>query len=130
MCLTHKRTLLAVCVVGMLSVVGCRTRVNSSTRAELNTPPLIVDEAMQKRDFDRMVVQYQNGDTMAGPDLVVIENTAPDPYSRVTDPVVSIVNDSIVPVTTVLSPPWKDVIYKGVEVPPTYTAQPAPRVIK
>jgi hypothetical protein len=113
-----------------LAAAGCQTTVNSPVHAELNRKPLIVDPAMQQRDWDRMVTHYANGDTLAGPDLVVIRSDAPDPYQRFFDPLVSATNDVMIPVTTVLNPPWKDVIYQGVVVPPTYNAQPAPHVIK
>ncbi len=113
-----------------LATAGCQTTVNHAVQADLNRKPLIVDEAMQHRDWDRMVNHYANGNTIAGPDLVVIQTDAPEPYQRFFDPAVSAINDTIIPVTTVLDPPWKDVIYQGVEVPPTYNAQPAPHVIK
>lgn len=129
MCSTRKRTA-AIAGLLFLTAAGCQTTVNRPAKADLDTTPLVVDEAMQKRDWDRSVAYYANGDTLAGPDLTVIETTAPDPYQRVLDPVVATINDSITPVTTILFPPWKDVIYQGVVTPPTYTAQPAPRVIK
>ncbi|HEX8524349.1 MAG TPA: hypothetical protein VF669_18990 [Tepidisphaeraceae bacterium] len=120
----------AVAALALAAVAGCRTTVNSAQKADLNTTPLVVDEAMQKRDWDRSVAHYANGDTLAGPSLIVIETSAPDPYQRLADPVVNIVNDAMIPVTTILFPPWKDVIYQGVQTPPTYTAQPAPREIR
>jgi hypothetical protein len=96
----------------------------------LNQSPLIVDEAMQKRDWDRSSVMYANGDTLAGPDLIVIESAGPEWLQRGTDPAVSTVNNAITPVTTVLSPPWKDMVYQGMVIPPTYSAQPPPNPIR
>jgi hypothetical protein len=120
-------------VIGSLAlaaITGCRPAVNRPVKADLNQTPLVVDEAMQKRDWDRSVARYANGDTIAGPDLISYENTTPEPLMRVTDPVFSVINDSLVPISIIFLPPWKDVIYQGVQFPPTYTAQPAPRIIK
>jgi hypothetical protein len=130
MCSIRKCGLVIIAPLAVVALGGCRYNVNRPVKADLNQTPLVVDEAMQKRDWDRSVARYANGATIAGPDLIVLENTTPDPVMRVSDPVISVVNDSLVPITTVLFPPWKDVIYFGVETPPTYTAQPASRVIK
>ncbi len=130
MCSIRKRGLVAIGSLSLAAISGCQLNVNRPIKADLNQTPLVVDEAMQKRDWDRSVARYANGDTLAGPDLIVFDNTTPDPYMRLTDPVISTINDSLVPVTTILFPPWKDVIYQGVQTPPTYTAQPAWRVLK
>jgi hypothetical protein len=130
MCSIRKFGFLIVAPLSMAALAGCQLNVNRPIKADLNQTPLVVDEAMQKRDWDRSVARYANGDTIGGPHLIVLQNTTPDPWMRVTDPVISVINDSLVPITTVLAPPWKDVIYQGVQTPPTYTAQPASRIIK
>ena len=122
--------MLAVAVLAMGIGAGCQTHVNAPTKADLNLTPLVVDESMQKRDWNRSVAEYGNGATVAGPDLIVIESAGPEALQRMTDPAISSANDTITPITTVFFPPWKDVIYQGVVVPPTYTAQPASRVMR
>jgi hypothetical protein len=109
---------------------GCKFHRNDPPRMNLNQSPLIVDEAMQKRDWERSTVQYANGDTIAGPHLIVVESAGPAWLQRVTDPAVSTANNVAIPATTILSPPWKDVIYQGMVIPPTYSAQPPPNVVK
>jgi len=130
MCSIRKAAIIAAGMLWACVLGGCQFAVNRPVNANLDHSTLIVDEAMQRRDWDRSVARYANGDTIAGPDLIVIESTGPTWLQRVTDPAISSINDGMVPVTTVLDPPWKDRIYPGVQVPPTYTAQPAPQIIK
>ena len=85
---------------------------------------------MQRRDWDRTSAYYANGDTVAGPTLVVVEPAGPDLVQRISDPATATANAIMAPVTTVLSPPWKNVVYQGMVVPPTYSAQPPPNPIR
>ncbi len=131
MCSTHNRSIafLALLAVTLL-LGGCKFHKNDPPRMNLHQSPLIVDEAMQRRDWDRATVQYANGDTVAGPNLVVIEPAGPAFVQRLSDPAVSTANNVITPITTIISPPWNNVIYQGMIIPPTYSAQPPPNVIK
>src|SRR5947207_2388741 len=46
---------------------GCAKR--QPERVEVNTTPLVIDEAMQRRDWDRSIAYYPNGAVIAGPTL-------------------------------------------------------------
>jgi len=132
MCSTRNRSIAtplhALALLGVMT--GCQFASNKPPKMNLNQSPLIVDEAMQRRDWDRTTINYANGDTLAGPDLVWIEVAGPEFIQRVTDPAISLVNDLSTPVTTIITPPWKDMVYQGLFIPPTYSAQPPPNVIK
>jgi hypothetical protein len=130
MCLTPSRLLSLAGLVALSLVGGCRFASNEAPKMNLDQTPLIVDEAMQRRDWDRTPAYYANGDTVAGPNLVVVEGTGPDVVQRVTDPTASVTNAIIAPATFILSPPWKDMVYQGMVIPPTYTAQPPPNPIR
>ena len=124
MCLTRSRLVSFVGLVALSLVGGCRFASNEAPKMNLDQTPLIVDEAMQKRDWDRTPAYYANGDTVAGPNLVVVEGTGGDFAQRLTDPTASVANAIMAPATFILSPPWKDMVYQGMVVPPTYSAQP------
>src|SRR4051794_10182277 len=102
-------TLLALIV--LLGAGGCQFARNEAPKMNLNQSPLIADEAMQRRDWDRSPANYANGDPLAGPDLVVLEPAGPDLVQRASDPMTALVNAIISPVTTVITPPWKDMVY-------------------
>ena len=131
MCSIRKAGVAAMAMgLAMSGVVGCQFHSDKPPKMNLNQSPLIVDEAMQKRDWDRTTIQYANGDTIAGPHLIVIESAGPAWLQRGTDPGISTVNNAITPITTVIMPPWKDVTYQGMAIPPTYSAQPPPNPIR
>src|SRR6185369_5229270 len=95
MCSTPKsvrnRSILALGFTGaILAGLGCQATV--PPRADkLNNPPLIVDEAMQRREWDRSISHYPNGDTVAGGTGYFLQTheTITDPYRRIADPIVA-----------------------------------------
>jgi hypothetical protein len=131
MCSTRNRSIATFLSLALLgAMTGCQFASSKPPKMNLNESPMIVYESMQRSDWDRTNINYANGDTLAGPDLVWIESAGPEFLQRVTDPAFSLVNDVSTPVTTVITPPWKVMVYQGLVLPPTYSAQPPPNVIK
>ena len=124
MCLTPSRLVSFAGMVALSLVGGCRFASNEAPKMNLDQTPLIVDEAMQKRDWDRTPAYYANGDTVAGPNLVVVEGTGGDFAQRLTDPTASVANAIMAPATFILSPPWKDMVYRGMAGPSRATLGP------
>ena len=130
MCSTRNRRaitkIVAVACAALASgIVGCQRIVPSSV-TRLNNTPLIVDEAMQRRDWDRTVAYYGNGDTVAGGTgyLWQIHETVPPEYDRLADVPVAAANIVCLPVGVFINEPWRKQDYQGEMIPPTYNAQP------
>ncbi len=94
--------------------------------AAVDNSPLIVDEAMQQRDWPRTTVRFQNGETPAGPTGFVLQHSpdAPKWTPALTDAPMSVANVGLVPFGYLFTPPWTRVIYPAGVVPPTYNAMP------
>ena len=135
---------------GMLS--GCQ-RVQQTPPDTLNDSPLLVDEAMQIRDWDRSTAYYASGAVEAGAPRVTfepkygterVESTDPrtgetivrqertgDAYSNtVVDPAIGVGNFVLIPFTYFWTPPFKTIVSRGAVVPPTHTAMPEVRIIE
>src|SRR5690242_1233387 len=93
---------------GAILAGGCQANVPPS-QERLNNAALLVDEAMQKRDWDRSVAYYANGDTVAGGTGYMFQTheTIPDPYRRVVDPAVTTGNIVALPVGVFVNTPFK-----------------------
>ena len=106
-------------------VVGCQ-RIVPPTAAKVNDKPVAGDLAMQKRDWDRSVCYYGNGDTVAGGTgyMYQVHETIPPKWRRVTDVPVAVTNIVLLPVGVFVNSPFKPQVYQGEIIPPTYTAQP------
>jgi hypothetical protein len=112
-------------ILSAAALLGCQpTRPNGVER--VNNAPLIVDEAMQRRDWDRSTAYYANGDTVADGTGYMYETheTIPDPWRRVVDPAVASLNIALLPVGVFLNSPFVPQTYQGAILPPTYTAVP------
>ena len=117
---------------------GCQSIVPPSQMSKVNDAPLVVDRAMEIRDWDRETSHYANGSTVAGGTgyLWQTHETIPQDYRRFADVPVAALNIVCLPVGVFLNPPYKPEVYRGEAVPPSYTAmpplpkgQPAPRPI-
>jgi len=101
-------------------------RVKNSPPAPVNDAPLIIDAAMQARDWDRSTAYYASGDTIAGSTGFLYEPAWNEPgwfYAAEETPLF-IVQAVASPVTVALIPPWKSIRWTGETVEPTYTAMP------
>src|SRR5436309_613655 len=73
-----------------LTLVGCQ-RMQPGMADRINDTPLLIDEAMQKRDWDPSVSYYPNGATVADYAGASFQTNKHVPYDaqRVADPVVA-----------------------------------------
>ena len=91
-------------------------------------PPMVVDGAMQLRDFERSVAYYPNGDTVSGVDRFPIRSTqgvGDNQYtSSAFDLAASFGQTIALPFTYLVVPPFTRGVYHGDNVAPSYTAMP------
>ena len=102
-------------------------RIKDTPPEAINDTPLVVDPAMQVRDWDRSSAYYASGGVVAGPTGFLYEPKRGQPewhYALLESPLF-LVQTIALPVTLAFNPPWSKVVYKGVTVEPTYTAMPA-----
>jgi hypothetical protein len=112
-----------------MSGVSMKCPVQRIRNAPPDTPgdaPLLVDQAMQIRDWDRSTALYANGDTIAGNTGFWYQPRWHQPewvYPIIETPL--FVGQTLaLPVTLSIQPPWKQVNYTGVSMEPTYSAMP------
>ncbi len=93
----------------------------------LNSAPLVVDRAMQMRDWGRSTSFYENGNTIAGPVGFKYEAAwgQPEPLYAVEEPAFFVGQSVLLPITRlIIEPGWNKHRYTGVTIPPSYTAMP------
>jgi hypothetical protein len=116
--------LLATVVAGLAG--GCAQQQQPYT-----PPPLVVDGAMQRREWDRSVSWYPNGDTVAGPTRFPLRSNVPEGsnvYAAASfDIVASLAQTVALPFTYIFIPPNAVEVYHGEVIGPTYTAMPPMR---
>jgi hypothetical protein len=117
--------LLGLSVLAAGALLGCQANVPNGVE-RLNNSPLIVDEAMQLREWEPVPTYYANGDTVADGTgyMYHTHETIPDPYRRVVEPVVGTMNIALLPVGVFLNSPFRPQVYQGAILPPTHTAMP------
>jgi hypothetical protein len=105
---------------------GCQGIDREQPPAPVNDTPLVVDEAMQIRDWDRSTNYYANGATVAGGTGYVWEvaDWANPGHRRFIDAPVAVLNIVSMPVGIFVNSPFGEQVYRGETVPPTYTGQP------
>jgi len=110
------------------ALCGCVMTQPPQYKAEaLQTDPVIVDPAMERRGWDKSVAYYQNGSTVAGTTRWVF---APEPGSSKPrrlwlEPSLFFVNAAVLPFTYVFAPPGTQREYRGSVTEPSYTLNPA-----
>ena len=114
---------------GVVVSTGCQ-RVAPNFPVALNDRPIVVDEAMEIRDWDRSTANYANGTTVAGATRTTWEPTYENNYSYVVDPAIGVANIVTIPFTYFRTPWGKTVVHHGAITPPTHTAVPPVRVIE
>ena len=123
MCLTHR--VLLLCTLGLL-LVGC-TDVTDPLPTGFSSAPIIQDDAMSQRQWGQVSSLYANGTSVGNP--IYYNYTArrdvPDGENIVTGPVIFTCQTISLPVLMVITPPWEEVVWRGVYTPPTFTAVPA-----
>lgn len=120
----------------LLPLVALATGVSGCARQQqqqaYTPPPMVIDPAMQLRDFERSVAYYPNGDTVSGIDRFPIRSTSgigDNEYaSSAFDLAASIGQTITLPFTYLVVPPFTRGVYHGDDVGPSYTAMPQMRV--
>ncbi|MGH7176457.1 MAG: hypothetical protein ACREJC_03665 [Tepidisphaeraceae bacterium] len=108
-----------------LGFCGCVRRGNIAPD-QTNPTPLVVDQAMELRNWEQSQAMYENMTVIAGPTGFLYEGP-PDGHNysyAVLDVGIFLGNICLMPYAYCLTPPWGAVEYRGITMPPTYTAQP------
>jgi hypothetical protein len=120
-----RNLLVAAMLAGGISLaVGC-TKAPPYELSTLSKAPIIEDEAMTLRAWDKQSLLYANGSAVAQPTLFPYGIKTHIGYAyeeTVVAPTLFYCQFAALPVTMALTPPWSNVSYAGVKVPPTYTA--------
>src|SRR5204863_6113793 len=111
----------AVMAACFLAPAGCQ-RMTPPQPDRLNHTPLVVDDAMQIREWDRSTASYANGATVAGGTgyLFRTSDRLPELWWRIVDPMIATGNIVALPGTIWFNPPWKTMVYHGAIIPPSY----------
>jgi hypothetical protein len=125
------KSIIITAIFGWMAVLsGCQScpiqKVENSKPEPENESTVIVDGAMQIRDWSRSVAYYQNGDTMAYPTLFLYQPhwNQPEYYYYFIETPLFIGQTIAMPIAAVITPPWVATRYTGVTVGSTYTAMP------
>lgn len=127
MCSTRNAILYPLFSILLLSLTGCgfQRATNRPRPDPLNDAPLVVDEAMQKREWDRSSAFYKPPVVVAGPTWLTFRGDEKTERTDViTDPAIFGANVLASPYAAVKDPQWEDVEYRGATVPPTHHAMP------
>jgi hypothetical protein len=127
--LLHISAAVVASATPFLLMSGCQ-RVQAPRPDRLNDTPLLVDEAMQIRDYDRSTATYANGGTVAGSARLTFEPKDDSRLNYAADPAIGLANFVIIPFTYFGTPPFTKIEHHGAIVPPTYTAEPQPQIIR
>jgi hypothetical protein len=94
-------------------------------------PPLVVDGAMQRREWDRSVAPYPNGDTVSGHNRFPFRtdsDRSQNEYPLAAYDIAASLGQTVaLPFTYLFIPPFARAVYHGDDIGPTYTAMPAMR---
>lgn len=109
------------------SVWGCAQSLKPHA-AELSQTPLIVDSAMQKREWDRTAALYPSGGVPAWNTRFHYEASSSEPawIKPISEPVAFLGQTAFLPITLITARPFTPVVYRGVQEPASSTAFPAP----
>jgi hypothetical protein len=120
---------LVLCLaVGITATAGAGCFNAAATRPELSHATLIIDPAMQKRDWDQSVAYYPGGAVPAWNTRFWYTPSPNEPpaIKPISEPIEFIGQSLFVPITLITARPFTPVIYRGVQEPSTSNAFPAP----
>ena len=112
-------------IVAVSGLVGCQGNVPPA-RERIDASPLIVDEAMQRREWDRQTSFYANGDTVDGGNgyMFRTHETIPPAARTVVEPAVTTTNMVLLPIGVFVNSPFARKVDEGAVIPPTQSAMP------
>src|SRR5215204_4694264 len=79
-------------------MTGCQ-RIPPNRPVALNDEPIVVDEAMEIRDWDRSTAYYGNGATVAGATRLTWEPKNDNRYNYAADSAIGVANFVVIPFT-------------------------------
>lgn len=134
MSLTRNTRFALASVVTLAAITGC-SHAPAPQPEPTDSTPLVIDEAMQKRDWPQSDVTWANGDTVAGATRFgYVPQTEGEGVSRailgdeagnaLLDTGAFIVQSIVVPFTYFVDPPFVKKTYQGVIYEPTSFAMP------
>jgi hypothetical protein len=111
--------------VASLGVGGCMVAKPAQPEA-MNDAPLVVDDAMQKRNFPKTEATYPNGAVLAGPTWETFQPRPDVPYqvNAIAEPGIFVGNIFLMPYQMFRQPPGSSVVWPGAVIEPTYSAMP------
>lgn len=119
----------AMLAAGVMVAGGCSTvqKVENSAPERENQVPVMVDQAMQLRQWERSTARYGNGNVVAGPTgfPYITRWNQPEPYYLAEEVPLFVVQSVVSPLVLIVTPPWTPELYSGVTVQSSYTAMPA-----
>jgi hypothetical protein len=121
---------LGLCGAAGFGGVGCVQQQQAAPLPE----PMEIDPAMQRRDWERSVAWYPNGDTVAGVNRFPIRSQGgnpgdPDYNNAMLDLLATAAQTVALPFTYLFVPPFEPQVFSGEYIPPTYTAMPDMRPV-
>ena len=119
----RRLSILAVAALGTVVLAGCSPQLYT-TQGPVSTDPIVVDQAMQQRQWDPVTARYENGQTFSPTTgFGYSSNGYNTPYAyAATDTGTFVVNVITMPYT--IYQQWDGVLSGGVQLPPSYTANP------
>lgn len=119
-------------VVAMATLLyGCQSwlpiePVGNIPPDEQSQSPVLVDGAMQMRQWEPVAARCARGDVIAGPTGFWLQPKQADPQclNAVIESPLFVAQTVALPVTIWLPPPWTEVRYTGATMQTTYTAMP------
>lgn len=106
-------------------IAGCQVKQPGQPVA-LNDKPLIVDDAMQHRDWDATAAVYANGKVPAGADRFKFEasDSTVEDWGWASETPLFVANSIVLPFTFITTPPLTRMENPSVTTPVSYTAVP------
>lgn len=118
----------AIAALLVVAVAGCQSVEQHEAVAPLQRRQIIVDQAMQQRDWPVSVATFQSGGIVSDPTLLAFE-----PAQKLDPPLngsmfevpVFLLNVGLMPIVALSEGIWTPTAYHGVNLPASYTMYPA-----
>jgi hypothetical protein len=116
---------IVMAAAGVAGVGGCE-QVLPPPSMRINSEPVVVDEAMQRRDWPLVTAEYANGVTVAGPtgQYFRADRRLPQVAQGAIETPLFVGQVALMPFDFLWDPPWEDVQYPRAQAPASYTDAP------
>jgi hypothetical protein len=114
--------------IGLMSLTtsGCVMNRPASPPEVLDSTPIAVDAAMERRNWEQSRAVYASTGTVAGNTGLMFRSdpARPDWQNGIAEPFIFLTNVGLMPVSLVMTPPFAPVEYRSATVEPTYSGNP------